>query len=246
MRITRTLGVAGALIISALVGGTIIGATLATDETPTATDGAGGAYCEAFLDAFAAELGVSTDEVTAAGKAAAGAAIDAAVAAGDLSAERAEAVKERIDGAEAGCGLFKAGWVRGFGHGAAHGWARGAFGGDAIGAAADALGIETSDLWPQLRDAGSLEALATTLGANYDEVKAAIVADVQANLDATDLGDERKAQVIERLTAWLDDGGDVGGARPAGGHWMGPGRHGPWGDGSSDDPEASPEDGSGA
>jgi hypothetical protein len=218
MRITRTLGMAGALILAALVGGTIIGATLATDEPAGQTDDARGAYCDTFLDAFAAELGVSVDEVTAAGKAAAGSALDAAVAAGDLSQEQADTMKERINSAEAGCGLFKAGWVRGFGHGAAHGWARAIAGGGVFEAAADALGIESSDLWPQLRDAGSLEALATELGASYDEVKASVAAAVQADLDASDLSDARKARIAERVTTWLDEGGEIGGLRPGRGH----------------------------
>ena len=37
MRLTKTLGMAGALILSALVGGTLIGSALAQDET-TDTD----------------------------------------------------------------------------------------------------------------------------------------------------------------------------------------------------------------
>jgi hypothetical protein len=233
MRLTKTLGMAGALIISALVGGTLIGSALATDETTTPDtepESATGAYCDTFLDAFASELGVSRDEITAAGKAAATAALDAAVAAGDVSEERAAAMRERIaefDGPD--CGLFRAGWAQGFGRGAVHFWARGFLSGDVVEAAADALGIESSAVIQQLRGAGSLEALAEGLGASYDEVKAAILAAVQADLDATDLGDERKATVIERLTTWLEDGGDVGGLRPGRGHFNGPGGgFGPW------------------
>jgi len=230
MRLTKTLGMAGALLLAALVGGTLIGSVLATDEPTTTTDEATGAYCEAFLDAFAAELGASRDEVTAAGRAAANATVDAAVAAGDLTEERATALRERIaefDGPD--CALFRAGWVRGFGQGAIHGWARGLLGGDVVEAAADALGVESSAVIEQLRDAGSLEALADELGLSYDEVKASILAAFQTDLDASDLSDDRKAKVIERLTAWLDEGGDVGGLRPGRGHWPGPGRgFGPW------------------
>ncbi len=221
MRLTKTLGLVGALILAALVGGTLIGSALATDE-PAGTGGEPDAagYCDSFLDAFAAELGASTDEVVAAGKAAAAATIDAAVAAGDLSAERAENLKDRISDADADCSLFKAGWARGFGNGAAHGWARGLargfLGGDTFEAAADALGIESSELFGQLREAGSLQALSEELGANYDEVTAAILAAVQADLDATELGDERVAQVIEKLSTWLEEGGEVGDLRPFG------------------------------
>ena len=65
------LGFAGALVLSAIVGGTLIGSALAQDgETDADT-----ANCDTFMDTFmAAELGVSRDEVVDAGKAAANAA----------------------------------------------------------------------------------------------------------------------------------------------------------------------------
>ena len=227
MRITKVLGAAGAFILAALVGGTLIGSAFAADETdPTTAEG--GAYCDAFMDAFASELGVMRDGLVGAGKAAANAAIDAAVAAGDLSEERAAALRERIDAVESnGCGLFRPGWVHGFGHGLE----RGFFGGDVFGAAADALGIESSELIGQLRDAGSLEVLAEQLGASYDEVKASVLEAIQADLDAAvdeGLSQERAEAAIEHLTEWLDNGGEIGGLRP---HRGAPGPWGPWGDG---------------
>src|ERR671919_2327754 len=98
MRLTKTFGMAGALILSALIGGTLIGSALAQDEGTdgdTSTDA--GAFCDTFMEAFAAELGTTRDEVVAAGKAAANAAVDAAVAAGDLTEERAAMIRERIE-----------------------------------------------------------------------------------------------------------------------------------------------------
>jgi hypothetical protein len=244
MRITKTLGMAGALLLSAVLGGTLIGSALAIDE-PTDTDSetADGAYCDTFLDAFASELGVTTDEVTAAGKAAALATLDAAVAAGDLTEERADALRERIDEADgAGCGLFKAGWARGFANGAAHGWARGFLGGGVFEAAADALGIDSSELMTQLRDASSLEALSEELGVSYDDVKASVLAAVQADLDAAvaeGLSQERADAVIERLTTWLDEGGELGGLHPGPGHHRERfGGFGPWADRDADDADA--------
>ena len=236
MRLTKTLGMAGALLLSALVGGTLIGSALATDEaTADPETETGGAYCETFLDAFASELGTTPDAVTAAGKAAANAAIDAAVAAGDLSEERATALRERIAAFTGpACGLFRAGWTNGFRDGAVHVWGRGFLGADVVEAVAETLGVDSSEVIGQLRDAGSLEALATELGASYDEVKASVLTAVQADLDATDLGDERKAAVIERLTEWLEDGGDVGGLRPGRRHGDGHGgAFGPWDEGSN-------------
>ena len=231
MRLTKSLGMAGALILSALLGGTLIGSAGAQDEE-TDTDAA--AYCETFMNAFAAELGSTPDEVVAAGKAAAGAAVDAAVAAGDLTEERAATIRERIETYDgAGC-AFGGAFRLGFGHGLGHGEVRGFLGGDVFEAAAAALGIESAELIRRVEDAGSIEALAGELGVAYDEVKASILAAVQADLDAAiveGLDQERADEVIERLTTWLDEGGEL---REFGGHHghFRPGRGGfgplPW------------------
>ena len=174
------------------------------------------------MDAFAAELGSTRDEVIAAGKAAANAALDAAVAAGDVTEERAAAIRERIDAYDGeGC-AFGGAFKLGFGHGVA----RGFLGGDVFEAAADALGIESSALIEQLGEATSLEALAGEQGVAYDDVKASILAAVQADLDAAvaeGMDQERADEVIARLTTWLDEGGQLDGLRgrfgAVRGHW---------------------------
>ncbi len=215
MRLTRTIGAAGALILSALVGGTLIGSALATDDaTDTDATGAAGEYCETFIDALATKLDVTRDALVSAGKSAATTAIDTAVAAGDLSEEHATAMRERIDEADgAGCRWFGHGFEHGLDRGLERGMTRGFLRADVLGAAADALGIESSELIPQLRDAESLEAVADDQGVSYDDVKASLLASVQADLDAavTEGMDQAHADsVIERLTAWLDEGGELG------------------------------------
>jgi len=235
MRTTKALALAGALIISAVVGGTLIGSTLAQDSQ---TDAATGEYCDVFMDALASELGTDRDGLVAASRTAAVAAVDAAVAAGDLTEERAATLRDRIEEADGtGCGWFGhgIGFARGFGHGVA----RGVVGADVFEAAADALGIESSELISQFREAGSLEALAEELGVGYDEVKASIVASIQADLDAAvaeGLDQERADAILDRITTWLDDGGEAGEFRGRGGR----GHHGfgPWGDRDSDDDDA--------
>ena len=231
MRLTKSLGFAGALILSAIVGGTLIGSALATDED--ATTGEASEYCDVFMDTLASELGTDRDGLVAAGKAAALAAVDAAVAAGDLTEERATAARERIEAYDgSGCGFF--GHGIGFERGFVHGVGRGFLGGDVFEAAAEALGIESSELIGQLRDAGSLEALAEELGEDYDTVTASVLAAVEADLDAAvseGLSQERADAALERLTTWLDEGGEVGGLR--GGHH----RFGPWG-GNDDEQDA--------
>jgi hypothetical protein len=226
MRLTKILGATGALILSALVGGTLIGSALAADETDATGDA--GAYCDTFMDTVAAELGVTRDALVDAGRAGANAAIDAALAAGDLSNERATALRDRVDAADGEhCGLlapFRAGF--------AHGVTRGLLGGDVFAAAADALGMESSDLIGQLRDAGSLQALAEELGVSYDDVKASVLDSLSADLDAAvdeGLSQQRADAAIEHVTEWLDNGGEPGALRP---HHGAPRPSGPWADGS--------------
>ena len=238
MRLTKTLGAAGALLLSALVGGTLIGSALATDEhTDGETTAAATAYCDVFMDALASELGATRDELVSAGKAAANAAVDAALEAGDITEERATALRERIDAADGtGCAWLGHGFARGFEHGVARGFLRG----DVFEAAAAALGIESSELIGRLDSAETLEALAAEEGVAYDDVKASVLAAVQADLDAAvaaGLDQSRADAVIERLATWLDEGGQLGGFGP---RHVGPGRGdwGPWGGRGSDDADA--------
>ena len=235
MRLTKTLGAAGALLLSALVGGTLIGVALATDEsTDPETTAAATEYCDVFMDTLASELGATRDGLVAAGKAAATAAIDAAVEAGDITEERATELRARVDEADgSGCAWFGHGFARGLAQGSEQGVGRGFLGGDVFEAAATALGIESADLIDRLDTADSLEALATEEGVAYDDVKASVLAAVQADLDAAvaeGLDQARADEVIARLTTWLDGGGDVGGS----GRHFGPGR----GDRDSDDADA--------
>lgn len=238
MGIAKLLGGAGVLIATALVGGTLIGSALAapedTDTTTPATDLRGrwlagdGEYCEVFLDTFASELGVSRDELLPAGKAAAIAAIDAAVEAGDVDEDRAITMKERIDELdEAGCGM---GFGPGFARGLAIGEARGVMRSDVLEAAAEALDLESAELIDQLADDGSLKDVADAEGIDYEGVKTAVLDAVRADLDAAvaeGLDQDHADAMLERISTWLDEGGEQGIGRfggPAGpGH-----RGGPW------------------
>jgi hypothetical protein len=236
MQIAKLLGGAGLLMITALVGGTLIGGVLAapgttTDGTDARVDLHGpfgdGEYCEVFLDTFAAELGVSTDDLLPAGKAAAIAAIEAAVEAGDLDEDRAAAMTERIENLEeVGCGFgFGLGFGRGLAIGAAHGFMRA----DVIEAAAGALGLGSDDLIGRMADGESLEEIAADEGVAYDALKDTVVAAVEADLDAAvaeGLDQERADAMLNRIRAWLDEGGEgrIGRFGPGGpGH-----RGGPW------------------
>jgi hypothetical protein len=214
----KLLAGAAALITAALVGGTLIGSVLAAPGTGGSGDPAAlfgdeettdaTAYCQTFLDTFASELGVSTDELAPAAKAAAIAAVNAAVEAGDLTQDVADRIIENInewDGS--GCR-----WI-GFhlGHWAHHA-ARVEFMSGMWEAAADALGLTTAELREALVDS-TLEEVAEAEGVDYADVVAAALASAQADLDAAveagTITQEKADVILERLEAALNDG-DIG------------------------------------
>jgi hypothetical protein len=252
MRIAKLFAGAGLLVAAALVGGTLIGGAMAAPQStgPADTDTqiqargpfAGGEYCDVFLDTFAAELGVGRDDLLPASKAAALAAIDAAVEAGDLDADRADVLRERIEAMdEDGCGLGF-GMRLGFARGQALGHERGLMHADVVAAAAEALDLDSDALVELLADGGSLEEIAEAEGVDYETVKAAVLAAVAADLDeavADGLDQDRADAMLERITTRLDEGGEFGlgrfGGQGSPGHGWGPGqgggpghRGGPW------------------
>lgn len=213
----KLLGGAAALITAALVGGTLIGSVFAAPlgsgaSDPTAafggdeaTDGDATAYCQVFLDTFASELGVETDELAPAAKAATIAAINAAVEAGDLTQDAADRMIARVEAWDGeGCR-----WI-GFklGHWAHHA-ARVDFLSGMWEAAAGALGMTTAELREALADS-TLQEVAEAEGVPYADVSAAALASAQADLDAAVVaGTLTQAQadaILERLEGALSDG----------------------------------------
>jgi hypothetical protein len=228
----KTLGIAGGLVAAALVGGTLINAALAAPSSPGASsskaDLANGEYCETWREEFADELGVSVDDLLPAAKAASIAAIDAAVAAGDMTEERATALKEKVEAFDGdGCRFFGHPFLGGGGHGfKAH------FGGPLLSVAAEALGIEPGELMQALRSGDSLQDVATAEGTSYDTVKQAIHDAVKTRLDAAvaeGLDQARADEILSKLDEAL-----ASGEFPQ----LHPGRgHGgfPWGDDDADE-----------
>jgi hypothetical protein len=231
MRTAKLMTAAGLLVAVSVIGGTLIGGVLASpggnsnantlDDADSGLWLAGDAaeYCDVYLDTLANELGVSRDDLLPASKAAAIAAIDAAVAGGDLDEERAAQIKERIETvADAGCGFIGA-LGRSFAHGFGHGFAHGFVSADTLDAAAEALGIDGSELLSQLADGSSLQQIASREGVSYDTVKTAVMGALQDDLDAAvanGLDQERSAAIAERVQTWLDEGGEPGFGRPFG------------------------------
>jgi hypothetical protein len=217
-QLVKVLGSAAALITAALVGGTLIGSVLAAPSGSAASDPTAvfgdeestdaTRYCQVFLDTFASELGVETDELAPAAKAAAIAAINAAVEAGDLTQEVADRMIAKVNEWDGnGCR-----WI-GFklGHWAHHA-ARVDFLQGMWEAAAAELGMEPSELREALTDA-TLQEVAEAEGVDYADVVAAALASAKADLDAAveagTITQEKADAIYERLETWLNEG-DIG------------------------------------
>ena len=219
MRNLRIVGAIGALVLAAVVGGTAIGSALATDEqaggdTSGGATGARAEYCQTFVTRLAQELGVDEARLLEAGKTAARAAVDAAVAGGDLTEEQATALRERIDAADSipcpAVGLGRGG----FGH-HRHGLGVPAIGllGELADAAAGAVGLERAELMERLTSGQSLQEIAGAEGVDYAAVRTAIHDAAQARLnEAVEAGRLTREQAdagIARLDAWLEAGGEL-------------------------------------
>jgi ribosomal protein S20 len=219
----RLAGLAGLLVVSALVGGTIIGSVAAVTAPPpnqpspiaaapsagaAVTGGKAAQFCADFRRAFAADLGVPESALAAAAKQAAISTIDAAVAAGRMKQAVGDRLKARIEAADAsGCALL-AGRLGALRAGAA-GSAAGALGvvKDGLAAAAHALGVTPAELAAQLRSGHTLKDLATTNGVPYATVSSDVVGAVKADLDkavaAGTIKQAREDRILARLQAAL-------------------------------------------
>lgn len=185
MKIAKTFGAIGALIAAALVGGALISSVAAESPPPTASSDPG-PYCQSFRNHLAHELGTDAPGLESAFRSAATATVDEAVAAGDLSAERAGAIKERLANADlGGCGGLGR---RLIGH---PGVRAGRL--DLGAAAADALGMQPSELVAALRSGSSLEQIAADQHVDYATVKSAVLDSAKADL--------QKAVAAGRITA---------------------------------------------
>ncbi len=209
----RLLGFSGALVLAAVVGGTVISAVSAAPDGRAAAPGGPLAAtappasvetaCATFRAALAKALGVSEDALAAATQQALGATVDQAVSDGKLTAAAAARLKTRMAASPPdGCQRLAARLDK----------ARGALGvvRDAVTAAADALGMPPADLRAKLRSGASLASIATDKGVDLSTVTGAVLTAVKGDLDAAvaagTIPQARADRIIARLTARLDAG----------------------------------------
>lgn len=225
MKNLKTLGIAGGFVAAALVGGTLISVAFAapggpSTSTTTVNEADASKYCDQWKTAFAKELGVSVDSLLPAAKAASIATIDAALAAGDITADRATALKEKVNAADGnGCRFFGHPFL-GDGPGP-----RLKAGIDLVTTAADALGMQPAALMESLRSGDSLKDVATAQGKDYAAVSKAIHDAAKADLDkavAAGLDQARADEMLSKLDEALASG-DFPAHMPGRGHFGFPG-----------------------
>jgi ribosomal protein S20 len=233
----RTAGLAGLLVATALVGGTIIGSVAASTLPRTTGSGAPvaaaaaspdpagaakvGEYCAAFRKAFASALGVDESALAPAAKSAAIATIDGAVTSGDLPQAAADRLKARIDAAAGdGCALL-AGRVgriaNAAGKAASGGSVKAGLGvvKDGLIAAAGALGVTPAELGADVRGGKTLKSVSADKSVPYDTVTAAVIGAVKKDLDALVTAGTIKQARADRVLARLQQNLADGRLRPA-------------------------------
>jgi hypothetical protein len=189
----RTLAVTAAVLAAAVGGGAAVAAAQDEEGRPSG-----------FLEAVARHLGISSEKLEDAVKAASLEQVDAALEEGKITEEQADELRERIESGEAGP-LFGPG-AFGF-HGPGHGFGHGL--GDKLSATADYLGLSVEELRERLTDGRSLADIAEAEGKSVDGLEQAILAEARADLDeaveAGRLTREHADEILQRLREHVDE-----------------------------------------
>ena len=213
------------LLVAAAVA-IVAGGAIATAASSTTSP-------SSFMQSLAKHLGISTEKLQDAAKAAAIDQVDAALAAGDITKEQADALKERINSGDTPL-LFGPGFRHGgfgppglggpgFGPPGLHG--SGGFGfhhfGSLLSAAADYLGVTEAELQTELRNGSSLADVAEAKDKSTVGLAKALHNAVKDDLDAAvKAGRVTQTQADEALARFDDHVADLitktpGNVRPA-------------------------------
>jgi hypothetical protein len=196
-----------AALAVAVVAMGIGGVAIATAETDADSP-------KAFFDAVARHLGISSEELEDAMKAAAIEQVDAALEEGRITDKQAEELRERI---ESGDGVpffgprfgFDRGPSLGFGLQGPHGSFHLAAPGDQLSAAADYLGLNVAELRERLGDGQSLADIAEAEDKSVDGLKDAMVDAVREKLDSAveegDLTRDQADRILGQIESHIDD-----------------------------------------
>jgi transposase len=192
---TRRTAILGAVVLTVAIGA---GVAMAANSEVFDPEG----ERQAFQAAVAEKLGVTTTELENAYKAAALERLDAAVAAGRITEEQADAIRERI---ESGDFLGPPGFGFGFGFGP-HFHVEGP---GHLDGAADYLGLTETELDERLREGQSLAEIAEAEGKSVSGLKQALLAAAKDGLDQAvedgRLTDAQRDEMLERLESKIDN-----------------------------------------
>ena len=183
-------------VVVALAAGGAVGGALAASGTfdPKAER-------QAFLNDAAGRLGVTSTKLEDALKAAAIDRVDAALAAGQITKDEADAMKAAINAGQLPIGIPGAG--PGFHHG--FGFRGGAF----LDAAATYLGLTDDQPRTQLESGKSLADVANAQNKSVDGLKQAMIAALQSKLDQAvkdgRLTSDQENQILADFKAHVDD-----------------------------------------
>jgi hypothetical protein len=211
---TRRTLVAGAVVLAVCVGaGAAIAATKDVFDPKDEH--------EAFQAAVAEKLGVTTQELQDAYKEASLERLDAAVAAGRITEEEADAIRKGI---ESGDFLGPSGFGFGPGFGLDVHVEGGPGAGMRLESAADYLGLTEAQLHERLRDGQTLAEIAKAEGKSVEGLKQALLGPAKDKLDSAvqkgEITSAQRAEILEKLESAIDD--LVNGTWPPG---PGPGFH---------------------
>jgi polyhydroxyalkanoate synthesis regulator phasin len=185
-RMKRKVAAGAAALLAVAGGGAAIAATQLSPKQESQT----------VLNDAAKELGVSPSELSAALKSALEKRIDAGVAAGRLTKEQGDDLKQRIES-----GDFPLFGVPGFGPGHGGFEHHEMFGG--LDAAATYLGVSEDELRTELESGKSLADVARAKGKSVDGLVDTLVADAKKHLDEDvsegDLTREQADELLSRL-----------------------------------------------
>jgi hypothetical protein len=195
-------------VLAATVAGLAVaggGAAIAASETDS--------RASSFLDSVAEHLGISSEELEDATRAAAVDQVNQALEDGRITEEQAEELRSRIESGDfpgfLGPGLFEfrshkgPGDVPGLGE---HHFFP--FGG-ALSGVAEYLGLTEAELREQLAEGKSLAEIAEAEGKSVDGLKNAVLDVAKAGLDKAVTGElltqEQADSIYKRLEGWIDD-----------------------------------------
>ena len=162
-----------------------------------------------FFDSVAKHLGISSDELEDATRAAAIDQVDAALEEGRITEEQAEELKSRIESGEFPP-FFGPGMFFGGPGGGEHefGFGLGFHFGDKLSAAAEYLGVTEEELRESLRNGRSLADVAEAEGKSVDGLKEALIADAKTRLDEAVTEEKLTREQADRILARLREGID--------------------------------------